>query len=206
MSRSSKIKLIICDFYGVMTRGSYKETCRYLARRFGDPYEKVYDVVYHTYFTSAVMGKIPEKGFLGKAMKELGYPVSDAEILAKHLSFQKLNRSVFNLMKRYQARGIPVLILSKNTPQQFESLLKSMKIRCTFPHVINTYDHTLAKSDPKMMQIVYKKFSVTPQEAVMIDDQEFSFDAAKTFGTHCILYKKFPDFRRTFTRLIKRYG
>jgi len=200
--KKNKIKLIIIDFYGVMTKGSYKETCQWLSRKYGGRYEDIYKVVYHKYFNMASLGKIKESRFLQAAMDELGYPLSGKEILKKHLSFQILNRRVFNLCRKLQVKGYKILLLSKNTPLQFKAVLKKMRMRKYFKNIINTFDLNLPKDSPKIIRYVLKKFKVRPEETIMIDDQSFNLTAAKKIGVKTILYKNFNQFKKKLERYL----
>lgn len=198
-----KIKLIIVDFYGVMTRGSYKETCQYLARKYGGKFKDIYKIVYHKYFSMAAVGKIPESKFLQAAMDELGYPMSGSQLLKIHLSFQKLNKPVFRYSLSLQEKGYKILLLSKNTPMQFKTVLKQMNIRKYFRHIINTFDLKLAKDSPKTIHLILKKFKVKPKEVIIIDDQDFNLKAAKKIGMQTILYKNFKQMKKSINKLIE---
>ena len=56
--KNHKIKLIIVDYYGVLTLGSYKDTCRWLAKKYKMNFDDVYRIIYHKYFTPATLGKL----------------------------------------------------------------------------------------------------------------------------------------------------
>lgn len=200
--KKQKIKLLIVDFYGVMTKGSYKETCQWLAKKYGLDYDCVYDIVYHKYFTDAALGKITEAESFKLAVKELGLRETWRELRKKHLSFQKLRQPVFDLCRDLQKQGYIILLLSKNTSWQFDYTLRKMKIRRYFKNIINTLDLKLPKSSPKTIRYVLKKFKVKPQEAVMIDDQDFNLPAAKKMGVHVILYKDFRQMKRELRKLL----
>lgn len=200
--KKSRIKLIIIDFYGMMTRGSYKNTCHYLANKYGDKFEDVYKIVYHKYFNLAALGKIPENQFLQAAIDELGYPLSGKRLLKIHLSFQKLNKQVFQYCLQLQKRGYKILLLSKNTPLQFKAVLKQMKMRKYFKNIINTFDLGLPKDSPKTIWYVLKKFKVKPQEVAMVDDQDFNLKAAEKMELRTILYKNFNQFKKELERYL----
>lgn len=196
------IKLIIIDFYGVMMQGSYKDTCQWIAKKYQLNYDHVYDVVYHKYFSAAVLGKITEQESFEEAIKELGLTESWQELLKKHLSFQVLNEDVFNLAREFQEQGITTLILSKNTPGQFNYALDKYKIRQHFPHIINTFDLKLPKASPETVAYVLKKFNVKPAETIMIDDQDFNLTEPEKIGVTTLLYSSFPDLQSKLQQLI----
>ena len=202
LGQLSPIKLVIVDFYGVMTTGSYKDTCQWIAKKYNLDYKKIYDVVYHKYFSRAAMGKITEAQSFALSAKELGLTETWLELRERHLSFQKLNKSVFGICKKLQRQGIKILLLSKNTPGQFRENLARFKIRKHFKNIINTYDLRLPKSSIKTIRYVLNRFRVRPQEVIMIDDQTFNLVEPKKLGVKTILYKHFETLRNKLLYLI----
>ena len=198
----SKIKLIIVDFYGVLTLGSYRETCQWKAKKFGLDYDKVYKIFYFKYFNKAALGKITERQSFELPLKELGLNEDWQKLRRKHLSFQKLNKPVFRFFLSLQNRGFRILLLSKNTPRQFKETVKRLRIRRYFKTIINTFDLRLPKASPKMIKYVLAKFKIQPGEAVFVDDQDFNLAAPRRLGVHTILYKNFRDLKRRVERLL----
>jgi len=195
------IKLVIIDLYGVISTGSYKNTCRWLVQKYGLDFDYCYDVVYYRYFTDAAMGRITEKECSNRTVKELGIEETGQQFLAKHLSFQKLNKSVFNLALWLKDNGYQILLLSKNTPGQFENLVNKYNLSKHF-NIMNTYDLRLEKKDIKVIRHVLKKFKVKPPEVVMVDDQDFNLVNPKKIGVHTILYKNFKKFKHDLRQII----
>jgi len=93
--RRARIKLIIIDFYGVMLKGSYVDTCRWVSKKYGMPHKKCYDVVYHKYFSKAALGKLTEQESFEFPARELGLKETWQELRARHIGFQRLNKPVF---------------------------------------------------------------------------------------------------------------
>jgi len=197
----NSIKLIIIDLYGVMSRGSYKDTCRWISKKYGHDFDHCYDVVYFKHFTDAAMGRISEKESCQRTVKELNMEESGSEFLAKHLSFQKLNKSVFDYALSLKDRGYKILLLSKNTPGQFENLVKKYSLDKYFD-VQNTYDLRLEKKDIRTIQYVLKKYKVRATEVFFVDDQDFNFPNAKKLGVHTYLYKNFKDFKTKLNSIL----
>lgn len=206
LRQSPNIKLIIIDYYGVLTKGSYQDTCRWLSKKYGIPYNKVYDVVYHKYFSAAALGKMTEPQSFAGPIKELKFNETWQGLRKKHLSFQRINRPVLNLALKLQKQGYKILILSKNTPPQFKYGLNKMRARKYFRNIVNTYDLKLPKASKQTMLWVFKKFKVKPQEVIFVDDQDFNLPEAKKFGVKTIYYKNFRNFRTKLNKLLKQYG
>lgn len=190
-----KIRLIIIDLYGIMTFGSYQNTCRWLAQRYGFDYEKCYRIVYHKYFCLAAAGKISEKESFNLTAKKLKIKESGRELRAKHLSFQKLNRPVYDLAKRLKKQGYKILLLSKNTPAQFKEVVGRFGLSRHFK-VINSYYLKIDKKSSRMMKYILKRYNLEPAEILMADDQDFNLSYPRKIGVKTILYKNFKDFKK----------
>lgn len=199
--KNNKIKLIIIDLYGVMSVGSYKETCQWISSKYNIDFDTCYDIVYHKYFTPATLKKITEKQSFELAAKEIGMAEDWRTLRSKHLSFQHINKSVFNLARSLQSRGYKVLLLSKNTPGQFGYVVNKYNFRKYFD-VINTYNIGYPKGSAKTMRYVLKKYKVKPQEVFFVDDQDFNLPKAKKLGVHTYLYKNFKDFRKHLNKVL----
>jgi HAD superfamily hydrolase (TIGR01509 family) len=199
----SKIKLIIVDYYGVLTLGSYKETCLWLAKKYKMDFNHVYSIVYHKYFSPAALGKITEKQSFELPIKELGLKESWRELRKKHMSFQRKNKPVFNYVLKLQRAGFTIALLSKNTPEQFSEALKKIGTRKYFKNIINTFDLKLPKFSVKTIKYILKKFKVKPEEAMMIDDQDFNLVEASKLGVKTIYYKNFKQFKKELDSYLK---
>lgn len=198
------IKLIILDLYGVVTRGSYKETCQWLAKKYGGDWHAYYEILYHKYFDQAALGKITEREFFTGALKDFAVPLPWKVVRDKHLSLQTPNKAVVNFGVKLQRRGFSVLVLSKNIPSHMRYLVRKYKLRNFFPHIINTYDLGLPKASPKTMKYILGKFSVKPSEVIMTDDQDFNLVAPKKMGVKTVLFKNTKQFVREVKELLEK--
>lgn len=196
------IKLIILDMYGVVTRGSYKETCQWLGKKYQRDWKELYAIIYHKYFNQAALGKLSEREFFTKALRELNIPLSWQEISAKHLSFQLPNKGVAALALRLQKREIKILVLSKNIPPHFNDLRRKYHLDKLFPQMINTYDLKLPKSSPKTICYILKKFKVRPEEVIMIDDQDFNLVEPEKIGVKTILYRNTKQLKKEIRKYL----
>ncbi len=195
MEKSRKIKLIIIDLYGIMTFGSYKDTCQWLCQKYGFSYEKCYKIVYHKYFCQAAARLISERQSFSLTAKELGIKETGKNLRAKHLSYHILNRPMFKWALDRKKEGYKILLLSKNTPGQFSHFINKYKLRKYFT-VINTYYLNIDKRSPRMARYVLKKYKLKPAEVLMADDQDFNLSYPAKIGMSTILYKDFLSFKR----------
>src|SRR6266403_795532 len=111
----SNIQLIIVDLYGVISTGSYRDISKWIAKKYHIPYEKVYEIVYHKYFSAAALGKMSEVDSFKRAVKELKLKDSWQKIRQLHyVNIVKLNKSALQFVINLQKQGYTVLLLSKN--------------------------------------------------------------------------------------------
>ena len=204
--KNNKIKLIIVDFYGVMTYGSYKETCEWLEkkykRKYNYSYKYLYDIVYYKYFSAAAVGKITEQESFQGAIDELKLDENWKELRKKHLSFQLIRKPMFELCRKLQKEGYIIFLLSKNTPYQFNYAFTKMHVRWYFKNYLNTFDLGYAKDSPKTIKYILNRFKIKPAEVIMIDDQDFNLVEPKKAGVNIIHYKNFNNFKNRLYKLL----
>jgi len=199
--KPAKIKLIIIDLYGVMSFGSYKDTCLWLCKKYDLNYEACYKIVYHKYFCAAVARKISERESFALTAKELGLKESGEELRAKHLSFQTINQQVFKLAKQLKNQGYKIILLSKNTPGQFSYIINKFQLKEYFK-VINPYYLKFDKQSPLMIRYLLKKYNLKPAQIVMTDDQDFNLAYPRKIGVRTILYQDFKDFAKKLKLIV----
>ncbi|MFA5154889.1 MAG: HAD family hydrolase [Patescibacteria group bacterium] len=191
----ARIKLIIIDLYGIMTFGSYKDTCQWLCRKYGFDYQQCYQLVYHKYFCQAVERKISERESFALTAKALGIEESGDQLRDLHISYFILNRAVLRWALARKKEGYKILLLSKNTPSQFRYVVEKYNLKKYF-RVINTYYIGIDKKSPNMVKYILKKYGLEPAEILMTDDQDFNLAYPAKIGAHTILYKDFTSFKR----------
>lgn len=181
--------LIILDLFGVLVSGSYKNTCQWIADKYKLDYSFVYEIVYHKYFTKATKGEITERQSFKLATQELNLVETGKQLREIHISFQKINKKVLALTSNWQKRGVKVVIFSKNTPQQFNEIVRLFNLRNYFPVIINSYNLKIEKKSKQALNYFLKRFQTTKDQVLMIDDQADNFINAKKMGIKTILYK-----------------
>jgi len=192
---AKKIKLIIFDAYGVVLKGGFPPTCRYLSKCFHIPYQKVFAVVYTKWFNMAAERKITQEQAWRGAIKELGIHITWRELHHRHMAQMKLNLPVIRLAKKLR-QDYKTLILSKNTRMQFRDGVIKLKVPLYFDYLINTQNLGLPKASLKTMRYVMHRFNVNKEQMLYIDDQEINLTVARQMRIRTIFYRNFNQFRR----------
>lgn len=198
--------IVILDLFGVLTLGSYQNTCHWITKKYHLDYNDVYQIVYHKYFTAATLGKITEAKSFSLAAKELNLDETGAELRKKHMSFQKLNIPILKLAQSWQAKGIKVVIFSKNTPPQFNEIVRLFNLRRYFPVIINSYNLRLEKKSEEAMKYLLQRFKIKPDQTIFIDDQAYNFVNADKMGIKTILYKSPMQVKKVVDIICKNFN
>ncbi|MFA6416575.1 MAG: HAD family hydrolase [Patescibacteria group bacterium] len=196
---------IILDLFGVITIGSYKETCQWIAKKYQLDYDAVYQVVYHKYFTAATMGKMTEAQSFALAVKELNLNETGAELRKIHISFQKLNKPIIKLAQDWKNKKAEIVVFSKNTPRQFNEIVNLYRLNRYFPVIINSYNLGLEKKSKEAMEYLLKRFSHSPAETLLIDDQDYNFINAKKIGIETVLYQNPAQLKREVRNWLNKF-
>jgi HAD superfamily hydrolase (TIGR01509 family) len=196
---------IILDLFGVITIGSYKETCEWIAKKYQLDYDTAYQVVYHKYFTAATMGKMTEAQSFALAVKELNLNETGAELRKIHISFQKLNKPIIKLAQDWKNKNAEIVVFSKNTPRQFNEIVSLYRLNRYFPVIINSYNLGLEKKSKEAMEYLLKRFGHSSAETLLIDDQDYNFINAKKIGIETILYQNPAQLKREVRNWLNKF-
>ncbi|MFH1292039.1 MAG: HAD hydrolase-like protein [bacterium] len=190
-------KLIVLDFHGILVKGDYKPVCRMLAEKHRVDWQDVYKILYSRYFSQAVMGKIPEKDVYLNTFKDFDWPNEYWEESHEyHKNAMSLNQGVFKLALRLQKKGYKILLLSKNTSDQFNSYIKKFHLARHFQHIVNTFDLNLPKASKQTVDWIKNEFKVKAGEVIFCDDQDVNLVEPEKAGMKTVLYKNFVQFKK----------
>ena len=197
-------KLIIIDFNGVIVSGNYIVLTKWLAKKYHQKENYIYEILYHKWFNLAAEGKITEKAFFVNALKELGFPLSWQAARKQFMSAIKPNKLLIKYLVDLKNRGYTIVILSKNVPSQFNEGVKISGVRKHFKNLINTFDLDLPKASKKTIRLVLKKFQAKAAESVYIDDQDFNLVEAKKLGVKTLVYKNYRKLRSDLEKTLSK--
>lgn len=196
---------IILDLFGVLSLGSYKDTCSWVVKNYNLNYDQVYQVMYYKYFSNAALGKMSEAEAFRLTAKELGLKETGSELRKIHISFQTLNNPILEMAKSWQEQGVKIVIFSKNTPQQFNEVVRTFHLRKYFPYIINSYNLGTEKKSVKALRYLLAKFKARAKETLMIDDQAYNFVNAEKMGMTTVLYKNPGQLKREVASWLKGF-
>jgi len=195
------IKLVILDFHGVISTGSYWDIAREISRRNHLKVAEVYNVIY-SYHNQAAVGEIPERQVFSRTVKQLGIPDNPRELADRHIILTSIpNQSVLKYAVSLRRRGIGVIGLSKNIPFVHRENVRRSRALKYVDAVINTYDLGLPKASKETITTVLKQFGIKdPKSVILVDDQADNLATAGKMGIQTHLYKNFKEMRRLIAR------
>ena len=195
------IKLIICDFTGVVVTGGHKKLCRELAEKYNLDFDYVYDVVYTKYFNQFVVNKISEQETFAKPIEELGLKENWQDLVQMYLKTHTINQEMVDyigeLRKKYK-----VILLTKNIKHYLDWERKEFGLDGMFDDIINTSEINLPKASTETLNYVLGRYPVEPSEVLYVDDQEINLQDAKNIGMNTVLYQDFDQVKSDFKNIL----
>lgn len=197
-----KIKLVVLDGYGIIFSRGYPDTFKALSKKFKIPESKLREVIYKKYFSMAAEKIITQKQAWQLPVEELNLPISWQELRDLHMGLMKINKPVFELVKKIR-KNYRTIMLSKNTRTQFvDTKKKHPQVWKHLDAAINTWELGLAKASKKTIYFLAKRYKVKPTEILFADDQKVNLVEAKKLGVKTIFYQNFNQFKRDLKKYI----
>lgn len=92
-------------------------------------------------------------------------------------------------IQELKANGYQVLYLSNFSHKVEQECREALTFLPYTDGGILSYKEGLIKPQPEIYELLLKRFKLSPQECVFLDDTEKNLEAAREFGIHTILYQ-----------------
>ncbi len=114
-----------------------------------------------------------------------------------------LNEQTLNFIKRVREEGYKTFILS-NAPLEIPLFLEKVDILKYFDGKIISAEERLSKPDPKIYELLLKRFNLNAEECLFIDDRRENIESAMKCGLNGYIfdYNEFDNFLEE----IKKYN
>lgn len=114
-----------------------------------------------------------------------------------------LNEQTIEFIKRVREKGYHTFILS-NAPLEIPEFLEKMNVLQYFDGKIISAEEKLSKPDPRIYELLLKRFNLIPEECLFIDDRRENIESAIKCGLNGYIfdYNKFDKFLEE----IKKYN
>lgn len=121
------------------------------------------------------------------------FTLSFKESKKEWFDFAKVNKSIFDIAKKLKKKGVINVILTNNTKERVEYLIKKFDLLDIF-EIIGSYEVGLLKPDPKFYDVFLKKYKLNPQEVLIFDDKEDTVDYLISRGFKAEIYSGIKEF------------
>ena len=178
------IKNIVFDMGGVLVDFDAK---RSLATHF-DP--KYHDVINEKTFASETW-KLMDKGdyeveeAIGIMCRDLPRELHDEirTMILDHEGEMPPIKEMYTIVKSLKENGYNIYLLS-NCPGWFEDFKKSVPAFDFFDGFIISAKYNLIKPEKEIYEVLFREFSLVPEECFFIDDSPANIETAKNLGMH----------------------
>ena len=180
-----KIKAIVFDWGGVLTRGQIKNFYSKLSVVSGLDVDTI-DEKLRKLIINYSAGKITKQEFCSISSKKLKIPLREFNKIYLCLLEVRLNKPLMNSIKILKKR-YKIILLADQFKDKREIIRKSSKglfDKCFFSFNIKSTKH-----NKKPFNYLLKYLKLNPDEIVFIDDSKSHVKVAKNMGVNSILFK-----------------
>lgn len=177
-----------------------------LERHFSDPAirRRLKAAVYnHPAWSEADKGILPEEEILNRFIA--ADPELEPEIRRAYSCARETIR-IFpyaeDWIRSLKARGYRVFCLSNYSRRLREETSEDLRFLPLTDGVLFSYTCGLIKPDPAIYQLCFRKFQITPERAVFLDDNSDNIQAAGEQGLHAILFTGYQEARSRLEGLL----
>lgn len=191
------IKAIIFDCFGVLVGSSEGS----LHKSFPEFSEQIYNLD-----IQANLGEYDKDQFIKKVSEITNTPIE--KIFKKQfcdIDNRDRNEPAINLARQIKDEGKYKLGMLSNVGSGWlNKFLTENSIKDLFDAIILSCDVKLIKPDPRIYQLMAKKFGVKPSECVMIDDRPENIDGAESIGMKGIVFRSAAQTRIELDKILEQ--
>lgn len=182
------IKTIIFDLGGVyLNRGLWKFR-KYLINNFDVTDEQTIEIFIKKYYKPYFSGRISEKEFWEKSLKDLGIDEGWKKLRDRLLNFFELQEGMSELINKLR-ENYSVGLLSDQTNEWWPYLDEKYNISNNFDFTIISAETGYHKPQKEIYELALNEAGSKPEECIYIDDLEKNLDPAEKLGMKTILFK-----------------
>jgi len=186
------IKAFVLDWGNVIALMDTHGFAKVIAERHGITADQFHTVeVAHRIRNNA--GILTDLQYVKAVNKDLGLRLKKKEFFKEYLEgFVKMNSELVEIIKKLKS-SYKIIMLTNNN-ENFMKYIKTVEFSHLFDRIYNSYEHKMAKPDPKFFNKALKESKLKAEECIFVDDSENNIKAAKELGFKTIHYKSLEDF------------
>ena len=99
------------------------------------------------------------------------------------------------ILEELDARGVPLYALSNWSAETFHHAQARFGFLGRFRGIVVSGEERLIKPDPRIFELLFKRYSLRPERAIFIDDVPRNVEAARALGMTALLFRSPPELR-----------
>lgn len=183
---TSKYTTVFFDWGGVIANDPGDEFLGDLIKSVGASDTQVQEI-FETYMKRFMRGQISEAEYWQELRSKYGLVIHDS-ISDEFKKWRGLvaNEDILALAKELKADGLNIAILS-NVIEPTYNVIEQAGYYDLFDEVIASFKVGYVKPEKEIYEIALKRFNVTAEESIFIDDKQYCLDPAAEMGFKTIL-------------------
>lgn len=204
---SLKIKGVIFDYGGVISRPQNKDRVQLMLRLLNSNDSELFENLYYKYRHEYDLGVFDGTMYWTKIINDFGLEPSDSLIKELHeqdvLSWTEINQGILECIKALRDRKVKLAILSNMPPDVLQDIRKKFSWLNQFDVCVFSCELGKVKPDPDIYRYCLDKMALEPNEAVFIDDTQKNVTGAENVGLNAIWYQNFTKFKQSLNQFIE---
>ncbi|MBI3086517.1 MAG: HAD family phosphatase [candidate division NC10 bacterium] len=199
--RPPEIRLIVCDFGGVICTFDYRIFCERLARRTGRTAEEIYAAAFGDRLQADFeTGKLSGREYHRAVMARLQADVPYDEFYPMYGDIFSEIPATRDLLRRLHMR-YPLYLLSDTNEIHFGYVRETVKVLSLFDQCIVSYEVGAMKPDPRIYGEALRRSGLPAEACVFVDDRAENVAGAARVGLHTVQFESPEQFAADLTRL-----
>lgn len=197
------VQWILFDYGGVLAEEGFRNTFLALSERYGRPSEELPQLAMDAVYGSGyVTGQASEGQFWNVLRERFPFAEPEEKLSREILRRFRLRRPMVELVDRLRELRFKTAILSDQT-DWLDKLDQRDNLFVHFDRVFNSYYLGKGKRDPSLFDEVTRTLSISPSQAIFIDDNPENIRRAVERGLNGIHYRSTKELIQTLASLLK---
>jgi HAD superfamily hydrolase (TIGR01509 family) len=197
---SSRIRLIICDFGGVICTFDYRIFCERLARRIRRAADEIFAAAFEDRLqTDFESGKLSGREYHRAVMVRLDADVPYEEFCPMYGDIFTEVPGTCDLLRRLHRR-YPLYLLSDTNEIHFDYVKKTVPVLSVFDEFIVSYQVGAMKPDPRIYEEALRRSGLPAGACLFVDDRLDCVEGAVRVGMHGVLVTSAERFEDALVR------
>ncbi len=199
--RSPEIRLIVCDFGGVICTFDYRIFCERLARRTDRAADQIFAAAFGNHLQQDFeTGRLSGREYHRAVMARLQADVPYAEFYRMYGDIFTEIPATGDLLRRLHTR-YPLYLLSDTNEIHFGYVRETVMVLSVFDQFIVSYEVGAMKPDPRIYQEALRRSGLPAEACVFVDDRPANVEGAARVGLHTVQFESAEQFAADLTRL-----